>query len=322
MYRGAMGRHLRPRLPGVPFHITARTQNHEPLFTGAQEQIAAMIRDCVHHSDAELIAYAVMATHIHVIVIQGRRPLGEFMQPLLRRTALLVIRRTDREGHVFRGRFSHTVCQDPEYFRSMIAYVHMNPVRAGLCRTPDAYLWTSHRDYARGPEPGSPARYALAVQQAVRVFASASDQNDERCRRDYRAFVRWRLAMDRYLSDQSDSYHPVPRAPLSIGGDLHWHREYGSTRALRAASSTDVPLVRPIDLRDHMRLSLRDLEVDFPFDLLRSGGSTRHLVRVRNQVIIRALSAGYTGISIAQFLNISPSSVSRVKAQLRRGEAL
>lgn len=322
MYRGDMGRQLRPRLPGVPFHIVARTLNREPLFNGAQEQIATMIRDCIHHSDAELIAYAVMATHIHVIVVQGRRPLGEFMQPLLRRIALLVIRRTGREGHVFRGRFSHTVCQDPEYFRSMIAYVHLNPVRAGICRTPGAYLWTSHRDYARGPEADSPARYALAVQQAVRVFACASDQTAERCRRDYRAFIRWRLAMDLYLSDESDSYHPLPRAPLSMGGDLHWHREYGSGRSLRAASTTDLPPVRPIDLRDHIRISLRDLERDFPLDLLRSGGSTRPLVRVRNQVIARALSAGYTGRSVADFLNISASSVSRVKAQLRRGAAL
>ena len=317
-----MGRLLRPRLPGVPFHITARTQDHEPLFRGAEKQIAAMIRGSVHHSDAELVAWAVMANHIHVIVVQGRRPLGEFMQPLLRRIALLVIRRTGRQGHVFRGRFSHTACHDPEYFRSMIAYVHLNPVRAGVCRTAGAYLWTSHRDYVRGPEPGSPARYALAVQQALRVFACASDQTGDRCRRDYRTFIRWRLAMDQYLSDDSDSYHPLPRAPLSIGGDLHWHREYGSARPLRAAAGAHVPPVRTADLRDPVRQALRDLEPAFPFDLLRSGGSTRPLVRVRSQVIARALSAGYSGASVAEFLNISPSSVSRVKARLRQGAAL
>lgn len=306
----------------MPFHLTARTQDHEPVFRGAEEQIAAMIRGSFHYSDAELVAYAVMANHIHVIVVQGRRPLGEFMQPLLRRIALLVIRRTGRRGHVFRDRFSHSACQDPEYFRSMIAYVHLNPVRAGLCRTADGYRWTSHRDYARGPEPGGPARYALAVQQALGVFACASDHPADRCRRDYRAFIRWRLAMDRYLTDESNSYHPVPRAPLSMGGDLHWHREYGSARPLRAARAMDLPPVRPVDLRDHVRLSLRDLEPDFPFDLLRSGGATRPLVSLRNRVIARALSAGFAGSSIADFLNISPSSVSRVKSRLRQGLAL
>lgn len=315
-----MGRLLRPRLPGVPFHITARTQEHEPLFEGVEEQVATMIRTSIHYSDAELLAYAVMQNHIHVIVVQGRRPLGEFMQPLLRRIALRIIQRTGRRGHVFRGRFGHSACQDPEYFRSMVAYVHLNPVRAGICRTPADYPWTSHRDYASGPGPDSPTRYALAVEQGVRAFACASEQTSERCRRDYRAFVRWRLAMDQYLDADCDSLHPLPRAPLSIGGDLHWYREYGSTRPLRVAG-TAVPETRAMDLRDHVQAALRDLDPDMPIELLRSGGSTRPLVRIRKQVIARALSAGYVGTRVAAFLNISPTSVSRVKAGLRGGAA-
>lgn len=316
-----MGRLLRPLLPGMPFHLTAHTQGQEPLFKGTEAQIAAMIRGSIRHSDAELLAYAVMQNHVHVVVVQGRRPLGEFMQPLLRRIALLVIRRTGHRGHVFRGRYSHSACLDPEYFRSMIAYVHLNPVRAGMCRRPGDYPWTSHRDYARGPRQEPSARYALAVEQGVRVFACQSEQSSARCRGDYRAFVRWRLAMDEYLSDASDSYHPLPRAPLSMGGDLHWHREYGSARPLRLAG-IDVPLMRPMDLRDHIRIALRDVEPDLPLDLLRSGSGSRPIVRVRRQVVARALSAGYAGGSIAGFLNISPSSVSRVKMLLREGALL
>lgn len=317
-----MGRLLRPRLPGVPFHITARTQSQEPLFEGAEEQVAQMIRGSVLYSDAELLAWAVMQNHIHVIVVQGRRPMGEFMQPLLRRIALLVNGRKSRQGHVFQGRYSHSACHDPEYFRGMIAYVHMNPVRAGLCSSADRYAWTSHRDYARGPGADVPARYALAIEQAVRVFARRSEQSGQRCRRDYRAFITWRRAMDFYLSDESDSCNSVPRMPLSIGGDLHFHREYGSARPLRLAG-TVMPAARPpLDLRDYMRLCLRDLDAGCPLDLLRSGGSTRPLVRVRTRVIARSLSAGYTGTSVAEFLNISPSSVSRVKSRLRRGVAL
>ncbi|MBR9991017.1 MAG: transposase [Gemmatimonadetes bacterium] len=312
---------LRPRLPGVPFHITARTQGHEPLFHGAEDPVTAMILGSIRHSDAELLAYAVMSNHIHVVVVQGRKPLGEFMQPLLRRLALLVIRRTDHRGHVFGSRYAHSVCQDPEYFRSMIAYVHLNPVRAGICNSADDYPWTSHSDYARGTAPDAAVRYALAVQQGVRVFARGSEQTEETCRQDYRAFIGWRLAMDQYLSDVSDSCHPVPRAPLSIGGDLHWHREYGSARAQRVAG-IGVPLSRPLDLRDHVRVTLKDLEPELPLELMRSGGSTRPLVRVRKHVIARALAAGYTGRSVAAFLNISPAAVSRVKSMVREGTAL
>jgi DNA-binding NarL/FixJ family response regulator len=77
-----------------------------------------------------------------------------------------------------------------------------------------------------------------------------------------------------------------------------------------------------MDLRDHVRIALKDVEPDLPLDLLRSGSVSRPLVRVRRQVVARALSAGYAGGSIAGFLNISPSSVSRVKMLLREGAPL
>jgi putative transposase len=315
-----MGRLLRPTLPGAPFHITARTQWQEPLFAGAEEEVAGLIRGSIDRSDAELLAYAVMSNHIHVIVVQGRRPLSEYMQPLLRRIALAVIRRRDRQGHVFAGRYCHSVCRDPEYFRSMVAYVHMNPVRAGICRKPDDYKWTSHRDYVC-PELDTPVRYALAVEQGLRVFAHRSEQSMERCRRDYRAFMRWRQKMDDYLQDDADSWHPIPHIPQAIGGDLHWHREYGTAHTLRITGA-ETPPVRLADLRDHVSVVLGDVAPDLPLDLLRSGGSSRRLVRVRNQVIARSVNAGYMGTRLAQFLNVSPSTVSRVRSLLRQGAAL
>jgi hypothetical protein len=203
----------------------------------------------------------------------------------------------------------------------MVAYVHLNPVRAGLCRAAGDYEWSSHRDYARAPRTVESTRYALTVEQGIRVFARESDQTIGRCRRDYLSFIRWRQSMDFYLSDDGDGCQRVPRAPLSIGGDLHWYREYGSARATRVAG-TEGPKRQCMDLRDHVRVSLNDLDPAFPFELLRSGGSTRPLVRVRRRVIARALAAGYAGIRVAEFLNVSPASVSRVKAGMREGVAL
>jgi hypothetical protein len=261
-----------------------------------------------------------MTNHIHVIVVQGRRPLSAYMQPLLRRIALVVIRRRNREGHVFAGRYCHNVCRDPEYFRSMVAYVHLNPVRAGICRRPADYKWTSHHDYAC-PELDTPVRYGLAVEQGLRVFAHRSEQSIAGCRRDYRAFMRWRQKMDDYLRDDSDSWHPIPHIPQSIGGDLHWHREYGTAHTLRITGSSALPVPLP-DLRDHVRAVLGDIAPDLPLDLLRAGGSSRRLVRVRNQVIARSVNAGYVGIKLAQFLNVSPSTVSRIRSLLRQGAAL
>lgn len=311
-----MGRLLRPTLPGAPFHITARTQWKEPLFDGLEGEIATAIHDSIDRSDAHLLAYAVMSNHLHLIVVQGRRPLAGYMQPLLRRVALLVIRRTGREGHVFGGRYCHSACQDPDYFRSMIAYVHLNPVRAGMCRKPEDYPWTSHHAYARSARPDAPESFVFAIERGLRVFAQSSGQPIAECRKDYRAYVRWRLAMDQYIADESGSWRPLPRAPLSLGGDLHWYRQYGTASNMRVAG-VEQPPERPMDLRDHVRATLEDIAPDLPLGQLCAGGRSRALVRVRNQVIGRARTAGYATTRLATFLNISPSAVSNVWSAFR-----
>lgn len=306
---------LRPSLPGVPFHVTARTQWQEPLFHGIEGEVAELIRGSIDRSDAHLLSYAVMANHIHVIAVQGRRPLSALMQPLLRRIALLCRRSTAREGHVFHGRFHHSACHDPEYFRSMIAYVHLNPVRAGICLDPGNYAWTSHRDYARGCSVDALPRYVHGVERGLRIFARRSDHRQAQWQRAYQAFVRWRVDFDDYLSDEN-SWRPAPRPPLSIGGDLHWHREYGSASTLRLTGASQPP-ARIADLRDHLSSLLDEIAPDLPLSQLCSGGRGRPLVSVRNQIIARAISAGYTTTKLATFLNISPSAVSGMRARMR-----
>jgi REP element-mobilizing transposase RayT len=315
-----MGRQLRPALPGTTFHITARTQWQEPLLRGAESQIASLIRSSTSASDARLLAYAVMSNHIHVVLVQGRRPLAAYMQPLLRRIALLVNRQRSGGGHVFAGRYHHTVCMDPDYFRSIIAYVHLNPVRAGVCARPERYEWSSHAAYAvRAGEPSN-SSFGMDVDDALGVFASTSSQSVEACRRDYRRYVRWRLAMDRYLADDCQSTVPLPRAPRLTGGDGHWHRQFATSNALRLTRPAWPP-ARLDDLRDHIRGVLETVAPDMSLEQLRAGGCARPLVRVRRQVIARSLIAGYPAMKVAAFLNVSPSAVSGVRAMLRAGAA-
>jgi len=312
-----MGRQLRPACTGAVFHITARTQWQEPLFRGIERQVAALIRGSIDRSDTRLLAYAVMSNHIHVVVVQGRRPLAGYMQPLLRRIALLTNRHHRKQGHVFDGRYDHSLCQDPDYFRSLIAYVHMNPVRAGICARPEQYAWTSHRDYAHGPERGAPALYVHAVERALRVFARASRDSIAQYRRDYRRYIRWRIAFDAYLdADEDDTRGSVPAEPVAVGGDRHWQEDYGTAATMRIAHA-EPDAGRRIDLRDHVVAELEHIAPNLPLELLRSGGRSRPLVRVRNEVIARAITAGYRTGKLAMFLNISPSVVSAVRARLR-----
>lgn len=139
-----MSRAHRSHSPGVPFHLTARLQGMQPLFTGLEGAVAQLIQQCAERADGELLAYAVMPNHIHIVYVQGTAGLAVYMQPLLTRVAWLMRQRRGVQGHVFERRYRDNACISADHLRNAIAYVHLNPVRAGLCRGVGDYPWTTH----------------------------------------------------------------------------------------------------------------------------------------------------------------------------------
>jgi hypothetical protein len=51
---------------------------------------------------------------------------------------------------VFQGRYKALVCGTDEYLVTLVRYVHLNPVRAGLVVHPEDYPYSGHRAYLGG----------------------------------------------------------------------------------------------------------------------------------------------------------------------------
>jgi putative transposase len=41
--------------------------------------------------------------------------------------------------------------RDPEHLQRLIEYIHQNPVKAGLCRRPELWKWSSARHWKQTP---------------------------------------------------------------------------------------------------------------------------------------------------------------------------
>jgi REP element-mobilizing transposase RayT len=294
----------------MPFHVTARLQGRSAWFAEIERAVAGRILHAPRRSDADLLAYAVMPNHLHIVVVQGRQPLSQFMQPLLRRIALLVQRRTGHEGHVFERRFRASACVDAEYFRNAIAYVHLNAVRADLCSNLDGYEWCSHAAYAASGAALEGTRNGISVERALRVFAARNGDTLIQCQANYLLFVQWRRAMDAHRTAEEDGLQadPTPERPNTRGGDIYWDSTYSSIRVLDEAGS------RPRqDLPEIARGTLSELAPEMDLEALRAGYRTKAIVRVRRRLILRALAAGHRGGVIARFLNVAPATVSSVR---------
>ncbi|MBR9989670.1 MAG: transposase [Gemmatimonadetes bacterium] len=295
----------------MPFHITARIQCRERLLAGVESNVVAMMLDARERSDAALVAYAVMPNHLHIVLQQGARPLSDYLQPLLRRIALLVRRVHGWEGHVFERRYNESACLTADYLRNAIAYVHLNGMRASLATSVDSYAWCSNRSFCENNSDHTRSR--LAMEDALRIFARRSDDSLLQCSDVYRAFIEWRVLMDARASrpDETDDWH-APSPPCVAGGDDHWDRVYAPHA--RGEVERKLTPVRRMDLRDLAIVIMRETDPGLKLDDVRRGASRRAVLHVRRKIIRRATAAGYTGRAISSFLGVSPSTVSRDRA--------
>jgi putative transposase len=94
-----------------------------------------------------LYAYCLMPNHVHLLVETSEAPLAKFMQGLQQSYSQWFNRIHDKVGHVFQGRYKAIVCDRDEYLLTLIRYIHLNPVRARLVESPEAYPYSGHRAY-------------------------------------------------------------------------------------------------------------------------------------------------------------------------------
>ena len=91
--------------------------------------------------------YALMPNHFHLMIESVRGNLSRAMQFLQSRYSVWLNARYEWDGPLFKRRFKNKVVQDDIYWAHLLAYLHLNWIRAHLAGSPDEVDWTSHKDY-------------------------------------------------------------------------------------------------------------------------------------------------------------------------------
>lgn len=143
-----MPRYARDCPPGSVQHIIARFINREFRLIGESERTDYLARYARIQaaSDWLPLGYALMSSHVHWAVIAGPNPPERWLKPLHTGVAAALNRAQGRLGPVFAGRPTN-LGVPPHHTLQLIAYLHNNPVRAGVVRDPADSSWTSHRAF-------------------------------------------------------------------------------------------------------------------------------------------------------------------------------
>lgn len=145
-----MARLPRLTLPGFPHHIIQRGNNRQAIFASAADyQVLLDLLDASARKFGVAIhAYVLMANHFHLLATPpSTNALSQMMQAVGRRYVRYFNDTQKRSGTLWEGRYRSTVIQAERYLLPCMAYMDLNPVRAGVVAQARDYPWSSHTHY-------------------------------------------------------------------------------------------------------------------------------------------------------------------------------
>jgi len=103
----------------------------------------------MRHGEGEaysLVAWVIMPNHVHVVVQMGDgSSLAEAVRLWKGRSARAINRDLGRRGALWQREYHDRFIRDQDHLAAAVAYVHSNPVTAGLCATPEDWPLSSAR---------------------------------------------------------------------------------------------------------------------------------------------------------------------------------
>lgn len=97
----------------------------------------------------------MMPNHFHLALLNNLPNLPEAMQHLNGEYAIWWNARHGKVGHTFQGRYKDQIVQHESYLKNLLRYIALNPVRAGLVKSPELWQWSAYRWTAGlAPNPG------------------------------------------------------------------------------------------------------------------------------------------------------------------------
>jgi len=143
-----MSRPLRLAYPGALYHITARGNRRGDIYRTDDDRIRfnQILGEVVARFSWRIYAWCQMSDHYHLLVETPLPNLPEAMYQLNGKYAIYFNRQHQLVGHVFQGRYIAIHVDKEAYFRELLRYVVLNPVRAGMVSTADAWPWSSYQE--------------------------------------------------------------------------------------------------------------------------------------------------------------------------------
>ena len=138
---------------GYPHHIVQRGNNREKVFVVKKdfEKYISLLEKYSIEKNVVILAYCLMPNHVHLLV----KPLGEDgLFKMMQGTTLCYTqyfnKKNKRTGRLWECRYHSTIIDGERYLWTVSRYIENNPVRAGLVKNAEDYLYSSAKTHILG----------------------------------------------------------------------------------------------------------------------------------------------------------------------------
>ena len=144
-----MTRPLRLSFENAFYHITARGNRREKIFYSDRDKeiFLKRLKEMLIKYSMICYAYCLMDNHYHLFIKTNKSNLSQGIHYLNSSYANWFRNNHQIIGPLFQGRFKSTLVDADNYALVLSAYIHLNPLRAGIVKQLEDYPWSSYLDY-------------------------------------------------------------------------------------------------------------------------------------------------------------------------------
>ena len=163
-----MPRRARVVVEDAVYNVYNRFARGAEIFTSSEdtERFVDLLDRARERDGLTVLAWCLLSNHYHLAVRTGPIPLSHTLGFVQASFAQGYNRRSHGSGPLWQSRYKAKLVEDERYLMPLIAYIHLNPVAAGLVADPADHRASGHRELLGC----SPVRL-VDVDAALELFA-------------------------------------------------------------------------------------------------------------------------------------------------------
>jgi len=184
-YNDLMARALRLAFEGACYHITSRGIRREDIFFSDNDKkvFIEKLNETFNKYRFVCYAYCLMDNHYHLFIKTPHAKISEGMHYLNTSYTNWLKAEHNIVGTVLQGRYKSMLVDQDNYGLKLSAYIHLNPLRAGMVKDLKQYRWSSYLDYVSD-------RMKMVERLDTEFILSQFGEDPKDARKRYRSYVK------------------------------------------------------------------------------------------------------------------------------------